>query len=184
MNLLTGIRQLGTAVMNESNSFPPLKRSQAKTWTTARLLRARLRPAEEGGALVEMALILPVLAVLVLGIMSVGTMFMNYLDLTEATGSGAQYLQLIRTSTTDPCQATYLAITQAAPNLTPANLSLSFNLNGTTVSGDTCSGYQSDLSAGTPVSVTATYPCNLQIYGVNYAPTGCTLSATASEYEY
>jgi Flp pilus assembly protein TadG len=184
MNLLTGLRKFGAKHMLEMNPVSPLKRTHVKTWTVARLLRARLRPAEEGGALVEMALILPVLAMLVLGIMSVGTMFMNYLDLTEATGSGAQYLQLIRTSTTDPCMATYTAITQAAPNLTPANLSLKFTLNGTAVSGDTCSGYQSDLVAGEPVSVTATYPCNLQIYGVNFAPTGCTLSATATEYEY
>jgi Flp pilus assembly protein TadG len=170
--------------MHELNAVPPLNKSRVKSWTVARLLRARLRPAEEGGALVEMALILPVLAMLVLGVMSFGVMFMNYIDLTEATGAGAQYLQLIRTSTTDPCMDTYNAIKQAAPNLTPASLSLSFNLNGTKVSGDTCSGYQSDLSAGEPVSLTVTYPCNLNIYGVNFAPTGCQLSASASEYEY
>jgi len=184
MNIPTGKQQFGKRPALVLNSVPPSKRNHVQSWNLARLLRARLRRAEEGGALVEMALILPILATLVLGIMSVGVMFMNYLDLTEATGSGAQYLQLIRTSTTDPCQATYTAITNAAPNLTPANLSLSFNLNGTKVSGDTCSGYQSDLSAGTPLSVTATYPCNLNIYGVNFAPSGCTLSATATEYEY
>jgi len=170
--------------MLELNPVPPPNRTHAKSWTVARLLRARLRPAEEGGALVEMALILPVLAMLVLGIMSVGTMFMNYLDLTEATGSGAQYLQLIRTSTTNPCLDTYTAITQAAPNLVPANLTLTFTLNTTPESGNTCSGAQSYLSAGEPVTVTAKYPCNLQIYGVNYAPSGCTLTATATEYEY
>jgi hypothetical protein len=32
--------------------------------------------------------------------------------------------------------------------------------------------------------VTATYPCNLAIYGKNYAPNGCLLSATVTEYEY
>jgi Flp pilus assembly protein TadG len=170
--------------MFELNSVPPLKRTHANRWTVSRLLRARLRPAEEGGALVEMALILPVLAMLVLGIMSVGTMFMNYLDLTEATGSGAQYLQLIRTSTTNPCLDTYTAITQAAPSLVPANLTLTFTLNTTPEAGNTCSGAQSNLSAGEPVTVTAKYPCNLQIYGVNFAPSGCTLTATATEYEY
>jgi Flp pilus assembly protein TadG len=186
MKLLTGLRKLGAKPMLELNPVAPLKRSHAKSWTVARLLRARLRRAQEGNAMVEIALVLPMLALLVLGLMSVATMFMNYLDLTEATGSGAQHLQLIRTSTTDPCQDTYLAITQAAPNLTPANLSLSFNLNGTRVSGDTCVGDASVLQAaqGMPVSVTATYPCNLTIYGVNYAPNGCTLSATQTEFEY
>jgi Flp pilus assembly protein TadG len=172
--------------MHELNAVPQQKTTRAKTWTVARLLRSRLRPAEEGGALVEMALVLPVLALLVLGLMSFATMFMNYLDLTEATGSGAQYLQSLRGNTNDPCQDTYLAITQAAPNLTPANLSLTFNLNGTTVTGDTCAGssYVSDLVQTKPISVTATYPCNLTVYGVNYAPSGCTLSAMVSEYEY
>jgi Flp pilus assembly protein TadG len=135
-----------------------------------------------------MALVLPVLAMLVLGLFSVATMFMNYLDLTEATGQGAQYLQLVGGSNTvtDPCQGAYLAITQAAPSLTPANITLTFNLAGTSVSGKTCNGasYMSLLSQGATVSITATYPCNLSFYGVNYDPGGCTLSATSSEYEY
>jgi Flp pilus assembly protein TadG len=169
--------------MHELNSVSHAEKPHPETLSLAALLRSRLRPAEEGGALVEMALVMPILATLVLGIFSIGVMFMNYIDLTEATGAGGQYLQLIRTSTSNPCQDTYTAITQAAPSLVPGNITLTFNLNGTSVSGDTCAGYQSDLSAGTPVSVTATYPCNLTIYGINFAP-GCTLSATATEYEY
>jgi Flp pilus assembly protein TadG len=174
--------------MRELNSVPPLKRTHVKSWTVARLLRARPRPAEEGGALVEMAFVLPFLATLVLGIMSVGTTFMNYLDLTEATGSGAQYLQLIRTSTSDPCADTLTAITKAAPNLSTASgyLQLAFNFNGTKLAAGTtsCPGDQQYLSSGTPVTVTATYPANLQIYGVNFLPSGWNLSATVTEYEY
>jgi Flp pilus assembly protein TadG len=148
------------------------------------MLRDRFRNSDEGGALVEIAFVLPILGSLVLGIFTVGVMFANDLDLTEATGSGAQYLQLIRTSTTDPCNDTFTAIKNAAPSLVPANITLKFSLNGTPVNGTSCSGDQSDLVAGEPVSVTAYYPCNLTIYGVNFAPAGCTLSASASEYEY
>jgi Flp pilus assembly protein TadG len=184
MNLLAGLRNVGTRSTRELSPASPLKRSRAKSWTVSRLLRARLRPAEEGGALVEMALVLPILAMLVLGLMSVATMFMNYLDLTEATGSAAQHLAEIRTTTTNPCQDTYTALTAAAPNLTAANITLNFNFNGTTTSGDTCAGYQTYLSQGEPVSVTAGYPCNLSFYGVNYDPGGCNLFATSSEYEY
>ncbi len=56
-----------------------------------------------------MALVLPILAMMVLGLMSVASMFMNYLDLTEATGSAAQHLAEIRTTSTNPCQDTYTA---------------------------------------------------------------------------
>jgi Flp pilus assembly protein TadG len=184
MNLLTGLRKHGKDFMNELNPVSPTNGTRIETRSIAALLRSRLRPAEEGGALVEIALVLPILATLVLGIFSVGVMFMNYLDLTEATGAGAQYLQLIRTSTSDPCGDTFTAIKNAAPGLVSASVNLNFTLNGTPVSGTSCPGDQSDLEAGQPVSVTATYPCNLSIYGVNFAPSGCTLSATATEYEY
>jgi Flp pilus assembly protein TadG len=184
MNLSAGPRNLGTRPTRELNPVSPLKRSRAKSWTVARLLRACLRPAEEGGALVEMALVLPILAMMVLGLMSVATMFMNYLELTQATGAGAQYLAEIRTSSSNPCQDTYNAIIAAAPNLTATSISLSWNFNGTTTTGDTCAGYEKYLIQGEPAAVTATYPCNLNFYGVNYDPGGCQLYATSSEYEY
>jgi Flp pilus assembly protein TadG len=142
-----------------------------------------MRSAEDGGAAVEMGLMFPLMATLILGIFTVGMMFNDYLNLTEAVGAGAQYLQLIRTSTTNPCADTFTAIKNAGPTLTPANITLTFTLNGTAVSGTSCSGDQSYLSAGTPVTVKATYPCNFLVYNVNYAPS-CTLSASATEYEY
>jgi Flp pilus assembly protein TadG len=150
----------------------------------AERVRARLCSGDEGNTIVEFALVLPILLTVVTSIFVVGIIFNNYEVLTQATGTGAQYLQLIRTSTTDPCKDTYNAITAAAPSLTPGNITLSFTLNSTGVSGNTCAGDQSDLVQGEPVKVTATYPCNFIIYGVNYAPSGCTLSASATEYEY
>ena len=33
---------------------------------------------------------------------------------------------------------------------------------------------------GAPAQVTATYPCNLSVYGISYAP-GCTLTAQITE---
>ncbi len=138
---------------------------------------------ERGSALVEMALALPILLVLITGICAFGVAFNNELTLTSAVGSGAQYLQLIRTSTTDPCADTLSAIESAAPGLDGSKISLSFNLNGTTASGNTCAGDQSDLVQGSPVTVTATYPCSLPIYGLNFG-NACQLSAKVTEYEY
>jgi hypothetical protein len=75
------------------------------------------------------------------------------------------------------------AIESAAPSLTPASISLTFSFNGTNVTGNTCSGDQSYLIQGQPITVSATYPCTLQIYAVRFT-SACQLSAKVTEYEY
>lgn len=154
-----------------------LPKSAPRKW------RRWMRMGETGSALVEVALTFPMLMVLVTGIAAFGVGFNNQIVLTNATATGAQYLQLIRTSSTDPCKDTLTAIQNSAPNLTPASISLSFILDGTTVSGNSCPGDQVDLVQGQPVTVTAKYPCVLPIYATKFG-TGCQLTATITEYEY
>jgi Flp pilus assembly protein TadG len=146
---------------------------------------ALLHRNEEGGALVEIALVTPVLMALVTGICSFAIGFNNQLTLTSAVGAGAQYLQLIRTTTTNPCQDTLTAIEAAAPSLKASALTLTITMNGATPSqsGNSCPGSQSNLVSGQPVTVSATYPCSLAIYGTNFT-NKCQLSAQVSEYEY
>jgi Flp pilus assembly protein TadG len=136
-----------------------------------------------GGTMVELALVLPVLLALLTGICAFGVAFSNQQTLTRAVGSGAQYLQQIRTTTTNPCADTLTALENAAPNLTPANITLSFSLNGNSFTGNTCAGDQSYLLPGQPITVTATYPCTLPIYGFKLS-SACLLSAKVTEYEY
>jgi Flp pilus assembly protein TadG len=148
--------------------------------------RARFRRGEEGGALVEFAVVLPVMLMLITGIFAVGIAFNNQLTLTQAVGAGAQHLQTIRTGTSDPCADTFNAITAAAPNLTSSKISLSITINGgTPQTGNNCAGATSSLysALNMPVTVSATYPCNLQIFGVSPVP-GCKMAATVTEYEY
>jgi Flp pilus assembly protein TadG len=146
-------------------------------------VRTLLRGGEEGSALVEIALTMPMLLAVLTAICTFGVGFNNELTLTSAVGAGAQYLQLIRTTTSDPCADTLTAIENAAPNLTPSSITLSFNLNGTQVSGNSCSGDQSYLVEGEPVTVTAKYPCALSVYGTKFT-NACQLSAKVTEYEY
>jgi Flp pilus assembly protein TadG len=148
----------------------------------ARRCLARLR-GEEGGALVEIALTLPVMLAVLTGIFSFGIAFSNQLSLTQAVGTGAQLLQQSRNSTTDPCKDTLTAISNAAPNLTKANISLTLTLNGTSTTASSCAGSQSNLVEGQPITVAATYPCNLQVYGVKFV-SACQLAAQVTEYEY
>ena len=151
-------------------------------WTLTRRIGALLQSGSEGGALTETALLLPVFLTLVTGIFAFSVAFSNELTLTSAVGAGAQYLQSIRTSSSDPCADTLTAITNAAPSLNASSISLTFSLNGTTVTGNSCSGDESDLVQGAPVTVSATYPCALPIYGTKFS--GCQLAAKVTEYEY
>lgn len=149
---------------------------------------------EEGNSLVEFTLTLPILMAVLVAIFQFAIAFNNQLTLTQAVGVGAQYLQTIRTSTTDPCNDTYNAISNSAPRLIPVGnpatgISLTLNMNGVTKSGSTCSGAQSNLVLGGPVTVSATYPCNLTLFGINLGGVykwafTCNLSAQVTEYEY
>jgi Flp pilus assembly protein TadG len=150
-------------------------------------LRSRLPGCdEEGGAMVEMAVVLPILLLIVTAIYAFGIALNNYLQLTDGVSIGARLLAISAGQTTDPCAITVAAIEHASPQLKTANLTFTFVLNGTTYSGTSCSststttGAAGNLVAGQPAQVTVTYPCNLAVYGKNYAPS-CTMVAQTTE---
>lgn len=144
----------------------------------------RLARSEQGGPLIEFAFVLPLMMICLTGIFAFGVAIYNALVLTQATGSGAQYLQQIRLTTADPCADTLTAIENAAPTLRPAGISLALNINGTAASGTSCASSTATLQGaqGKPVTVSTTYPCTLAVYGLNFG--ACQLSAKVTEYEY
>jgi len=149
---------------------------------------ARLRTSGGGGqALLEFALCPPMLLLIVTGIMTFGIALNSYIELTGAVSIGARLLAVSRGQTTDPCATTATAVYNAAPFLTPtSNMKFTFVLNGTKYSGASCSststttGAAGNLVQGQPAQVTATYPCNVSVYGFNFAPT-CTMTAQTTE---
>lgn len=159
-------------------------------------LFAFLRADEEGSQLVEFALVLPIMLLIMLGITAVSITMNNYLQLTEATSNAARKVSIARGNTLDPCNDVSTAITQSAPRLNSANLTMTLALNnkdgvnlGTygpnagslaCSSGSYSSGAPSYLQQGGSASVTVTYPCSMTILGYNYAP-GCTLQARMTE---
>lgn len=145
--------------------------------------RTRRFLCERGNALVEFAFVLPMMMVVVTGLYSFGITLSNQIALTQATGAGAQYLQTLRGNTTDPCADTLTAIQSAAPNLNTSALNLTLTMNGASVSGKSCAGQSSNLTAGQPVTVATSYPCTLNIYGLNLG-SSCQLAAQVTEFEY
>ena len=95
---------------------------------------------QRGAALVEMAIILPVLLVLLLGVIDLGRIFYAYEALANATREGARYCALHPGN-----QAGTQTRVQAE-----LNTSMATDVDVTT----TCS----DLGAGKQITVTATYP--------------------------
>jgi Flp pilus assembly protein TadG len=156
-----------------------------------RWVRALLHRNEEGSALVEIALVTPVLMAVITGICSFAVGFNNQLTLTSAVGAGAQYLQVIRSTTSDPCADALTAIKAAAPSLKASSIQLSLAITSitttgttsTTETGNSCTSGAALLTPQEPVTVSATYPCALAIYGTTFT-NKCQLSAQVTEYEY
>jgi len=138
----------------------------------------RLLKSEGGVSALEFAIISPVLLTILLGIFQFGIAMNDYMVLTNAAAAGALNVALAR-GTTTPYTTTKSAVTAAAPNLTPASITTTVTINGTACGTD--SACTSALVAGASAVVKATYPCNLTVMGVNYAPSGCTLTAQTAQ---
>jgi len=154
---------------------------------------------EQGQALVEFALGVPLLLILILVVAMFGIAFNTYLTLTFATSNATQALSISRGVTTDPCQTVAQAVYAAAPQLNHSNLKFTILVYPQPASSSTscttgtpttlvnstanpsCSGDLCDLAQGDCAAVTVTYPCNLQTY--SYRPflinsiAYCTLTA-------
>jgi Flp pilus assembly protein TadG len=135
---------------------------------------------EDGQALIELAVVIPVLLLIATGIGAFGIAMVNYLRLVDAVNEGARQMVIIRSQTSDPCATLSGVVTNAAPSLTAANLSFTFVLNGTTYTGKTCSAGAANLVQGASGKIAATYPCSIAVYKSSFAP-GCTLQAATTE---
>ena len=144
------------------------------------------RGEDFGGALVEFAFTLPPLLMVAVGIWVFGFAMNNYMVLTNATTVAARQLSISRGQTLDPCATAVKVLTSAAPTLTASKLTYSYVFNGTSYSGSSCSsgsystGAPANLVQGQMAQITVTYPCALNGYGANYAPT-CNLQAQMAE---
>jgi Flp pilus assembly protein TadG len=151
---------------------------------------------EDGNALVEFALVAPVMLMIMMGIVVIGQTMGNYVQLIETTASAARSVAVARSNTLDPCNTVASAAGAGAPMLNSANMTFTLALAnsagtnlgtyGPTKGSLSCSGTKytsgppSYLQEGGSATLTVTYPCNLSIYGTNYW-SGCSLQAQTTE---
>lgn len=142
--------------------------------------------SESGGPLIEFALVLPMMLACVTGVLTFGVSMYNAINLTQATGQGAQYLQSNSSVTSDPCSDAITAIENAAPTLKPSNITLTLSLNGGTAStGSSCTSLASSFQSAATQSyftLSTQYPCTITVYGLNLG--GCQLSSKVTYYIY
>ena len=103
--------------------------------------------------MVEFALVLPMLAFLLFGIIQFGIVFNHYLDLTDAVRAGARVAAVSRQAG-DPSGAAQAAVINSAGDITidPAKVTVT-----------------STWQPGDDVTVQAAYPYTIDLFGVVFA---------------
>jgi Flp pilus assembly protein TadG len=117
---------------------------------------------ERGQSMVELALILPVLLLILFGIVQFGTAFNNYVALTDAVRAGAR-TAAVSGGSTDPVGAAVARVDSSAADLSTSKLNVVVN---------------SDWVPGDDVTVKATYPYAISLFGVVVASGQLTSTTT------
>jgi Flp pilus assembly protein TadG len=126
-----------------------------------------IRRDERGQTAVEFALVAPIMIVLVLGIMQFGVAFHNYVTITDAARAGARQAIIARLAGGD-FTAAQQAVRTAAGGLDQSSLLV-------TVDDPT------PTTAGSTVTVTASYPYSISIPLLGLTVVNGNLNATAKE---
>jgi Flp pilus assembly protein TadG len=121
--------------------------------TPTHIRGARIR-GESGQSMVEFAVILPLIAMLFLGIWQCGVAFHKYLVFTDAARVGARKAAVSVTATGGPCAAAKAAI----QNTVSASQWSTDLQSGARV---TCSG---TATAGQPYTISISYPFNITVF--------------------
>ena len=145
--------------------------------------RSRLLFAEDGGPLVEFAMVLPMMMAVMTGIFYLGIGLAQYIELTNATDIAARQISISRgvsSLAADPCSTGTTYFEAAAPNLATSNLTFTYTINGTAHTGTSCTSLAlTSASQGENVEVQASYPVHLGIYGLGWSTV--TLKAQTTE---
>ena len=144
---------------------------------SARRCIERVLEDVRGVTAIEFAIVAPVLLTMTIGVFKFGIAMNHYLILTNAAAKGAVTLALSR-GTATPYTTTTTAVTNSAANLVAGSITVTVKVNNTACSTD--SGCGALLTAGQAATVTATYPCDLTVMGINYKPS-CTLTAQTAQ---
>ena len=139
---------------------------------------------EDGSALVEMAIVLPVMMAVMTGIFSFSMALYQKLQLAEAVSNAGHVLATDR-GDNDPCTTATNAIYAGAPGLARSSITLTYTLNGHSYGSGTTAcaagggAANANMVANGTAQIQATYPCALGVYGMGVM--SCTISSQITE---
>lgn len=135
---------------------------------------------DKGQAIVEFALVLPLMMMMLTGIFMFSVAMYSKTSLQSAANQGVQTLVMSQglPNGVDPCTEATTAIHQST-NLNSSLMTITY-YNGTPAAGTIISTGSTceKIASGTALSVKLQYPCSLAIY--NFAKS-CQLTATQTE---
>jgi Flp pilus assembly protein TadG len=117
------------------------------------MIRSSKLRDDRGQAMTEFALVLPIIALLLFGVIQFGITFNNYLTLTDAVRAGARKGAVARHLTTNREAVVTQAVTNAATDLKGSDLKVTVAVSP---------GWEQ----GADVKVTATSPYSIKLLGV------------------
>jgi Flp pilus assembly protein TadG len=123
---------------------------------------------ERGQALVELALVLPIFLLLLLGIVQFGSVFRDYIALTDATRVGARQASVARSTlpATDRVDSVTARVHKAAVSLDPAKMTVAVEVFDP-VSGASLDPTQdASWQQSGDVRVSTTYPFKVDMFGM------------------
>ena len=117
--------------------------------------RHNITKREDGQAMVEFAMVAPILLMLVLGIIQFGILFNHYQTLTDAVRVGARQAAVSRTLPNPAAAAEARVRSAASGSLSDADDPVALDVTVT-----------STFAQGSDVTVKATYPYSINLLGV------------------
>jgi len=160
--------------------------------STALRAIARRGSGDSGAATAELAMVMPVFALMLFGIVKFGLVMNNYIEVTEGVRvAGRQFASERQTGSgtigTTPVTDTSTAFYDAAPNLVAADVTLTYYVGATAATvtacttNTTCAAAITTAGEGGVVEVKASYSvCDLQVVQYNFAP-NCSLASNTYE---
>jgi Flp pilus assembly protein TadG len=128
---------------------------------------------------VEFALVVPLLLLLVVGIFKFGTVYNNYIQLTNAVDAGAREFAVDRNlPLPSACDRAAGRVQAYAGSLAVSQIAISIPGNAQWTQGGNAAC--PTLAPDDVATLSGQSSCDLVIMGINFAP-GCTLKASATE---
>ena len=133
----------------------------------------------DGASAVEFVLVLPILLLALFGIIKFGIVLNNDLELRDGTRASARIIAISRSSDT-PWTDAMSAFRSSAPNLNQATATISVLVNSAPCSSDPGCKTALANATGLPAQISVTYPCDLDIVGIQLVK-DCMLQAQTTE---